>query len=174
MGDIGGGCIGHCKNTGLSPKSNQTPPRAAAPPLPASHDGCKGSETAGKTKILKSNDSDKQKALNSVGHRCTICQGTLRREEGSVESRSLRISGLFQPDNQNCPACLPSRTGNPRLSGPDLKTLHSRAEIQNMHRCSQIHLNSVIQSKLSTIPSICLIRISLSSQSSSVYVVLQF
>ena len=69
----------HCKNTRAA-VCNIDPDQLARLALLPLSDGCRGSDGAGKTKILKSNDVDKQKASNSVGHRRTICQGMLRRK----------------------------------------------------------------------------------------------
>ena len=86
----------HCKNTRAA-VCNIDPDQLARLVLLPLSDGCWGSDGAGKTKILKSNDVDKQKASNSVGHRRTICQGMLRRKTELTEI-SLSDSSLVQTD----------------------------------------------------------------------------
>ena len=86
----------HCKNTRAA-VCNIDPDQLARPALLPLSDGCWGSDGAGKTKILKSNDVDKQKASNSVGHRRTICQGMLRRKTELTEI-SFSDSSLVQTD----------------------------------------------------------------------------
>ena len=86
----------HCKNTRAA-VCNIDPNQLARLALLPLSDGCWGSDGAGKTKILKSNDVDKQKASNSVGHRRTICQGMLRRKTELTEI-SLSDSSLVQTD----------------------------------------------------------------------------
>ena len=86
----------HCKNTRAA-VCNIDPDQLARLALLPLSDGCRGSDGAGKTKILKSNDVDKQKASNSVGHRRTICQGMLRRKTELTEI-SFSDSSLVQTD----------------------------------------------------------------------------
>ena len=86
----------HCKNTRAA-VCNIDPDQLARLALLPLSDGCWGSDGAGKTKILKSNDVDKQKASNSVGHRRTICQGMLRRKTELTEI-SFSDSSLVQTD----------------------------------------------------------------------------
>ena len=85
----------HCKNTRAAAVCNIDPDQLARLALLPLSDGCWGSDGAGKTKILKSNDVDKQKASNSVGHRRTICQGMLRRKT-ELTKISLSDSSLVQ------------------------------------------------------------------------------
>ena len=87
----------HCKNTRAAAVCNIDPDQLARLALLPLSDGCWGSDGAGKTKILKSNDVDKQKASNSVGHRRTICQGMLRRKT-ELTKISLSDSSLVQTD----------------------------------------------------------------------------
>ena len=100
----------HCKNTRAA-VCNIDPDQLARLALLPLSDGCWGSDGAGKTKILKSNDVDKQKASNSVGHRRTICQGMLRRKTELTEiSFSDFLLGADRR-HRHCLECLPSPHG---------------------------------------------------------------
>ena len=104
----------HCKNTRAA-VCNIDPDQLARLALLPLSDGCWGSDGAGKTKILKSNDVDKQKASNSVGHRRTICQGMLRRKTwgGGRIDGNLTLRFLFGADrrHRHCLECLPCPHG---------------------------------------------------------------
>ena len=103
-------CVRHCKNTCcLQYRAKLLP--LAGPPSPPMMDA-RGVRRQERGKYLSQMTLDKQKALNSVGHSCTICQGMLRRkadrrgEERSVELTNLQISGDFQPTDPPTPTLL--------------------------------------------------------------------
>ena len=110
FGGLTGPCVRHCKNTCcLQYRAKLLP--LAGPPSPPMMDA-RGVRRQERGKYLSQMTLDKQKALNSVGHSCTIWQGMLRRkadrrgEERSVELTNLQISGDFQPTDPPTPTLL--------------------------------------------------------------------